>query len=116
MARGQLGRLISLAATLLWAGCDFLMVPKATSGARADGGATSTAMTRLSHEQYFPIGMGPHEKADCNSCHGGFASFKQFSCVSCHEHAQDVTDPVHKGVTDYKFESGACLSCHPKGL
>jgi hypothetical protein len=64
---------------------------------------------------FFPIATGAHATTDCNSCHGGFASFKEFACTSCHDHAQAVTDPGHAGVSGYLYDSKACLSCHPQG-
>ena len=82
----------------------------------SNGGAGNTAMTRTSHEQFFPIATGPHAMADCNSCHGGFSSFKEFTCVSCHDHEQTKTDAAHVGIKDYKYDSASCLSCHPQGV
>jgi len=108
--------LISLA-SLASSGCGFLMTPNESGGTGSDGGVpTSTAMTRMTHEKYFPIASGPHEKSDCNSCHGGFSTFKQFTCTSCHDHAKDTTDTAHAGVADYKYDSASCLSCHPSGV
>lgn len=97
------------------AGCEDLMpstTPVSNGGARPGNGA----VTRQTHETFFPIQMGVHGSADCNSCHGGFPTFKMFSCVGCHEHRQATADPQHAGITDYRYDSTACLTCHPSGL
>src|SRR5512143_3005050 len=73
-----------------------------------------TVPTRDTHGD-FPINTGAHVDSDCNACHGGFPSFKQFTCVSCHEHSQELTDPVHTGVTDYTWSSTSCYDCHSDG-
>lgn len=85
-------------------------------GSQRDGGITNTAMTRPMHEMFFPVAVGAHSTTDCNSCHGGFPSFKQFTCISCHDHAQVTTDASHAGVTGYKYDSQSCLGCHPSGM
>ena len=81
-------------------GCDVLSGARAPApGSQGDGGTSNTAMTRPMHETFFPIVAGAHSATDCNSCHGGFPSFKQFTCISCHDHAQMKTDTAHAGVT-----------------
>jgi len=99
-------------------GCDVLPGGRATSGGAAPpgGGVSNTAMTRPQHEMFFPIAAGAHSATDCNSCHGGFSSFKQFTCISCHDHAQTATDTSHAGVSGYKYDSKSCLGCHPSGM
>jgi hypothetical protein len=64
---------------------------------------------------FFPIAAGAHASTDCNGCHGGFATFKEFTCVSCHDHAQAATDMGHAGVAGYLYDSKSCLGCHPQG-
>ena len=99
-------------------GCNFLMTPPSQQAGSADGGidrVTLSLMTRPMHETLFPIAAGVHEKSDCNSCHGGFATFKEFTCTSSGCHDQAKTDPGHATVTGYKYNSADCLSCHPSG-
>ncbi|MCB9645440.1 MAG: hypothetical protein H6730_02390 [Deltaproteobacteria bacterium] len=74
-----------------------------------------TAPDHLSHEQYFPINSGKHEGIDCNKCHGDFDTFTEFTCISCHTHAQTETDPAHAAVPDYTYERKSCFTCHPRG-
>lgn len=63
---------------------------------------------------YFPILAGLPHDMDCNTCHGGFPTFKQFQCISCHEHSQEVLDPIHVGIANY-YDSVQCYDCHPDG-
>lgn len=80
-------------------------------GCHPDG----TAVDRDEHD-YFPISSGAvHENAACEQCHTG-ASYAEFSCIDCHEHAQDVTDSAHTNVTNYVYASDNCLGCHPDGI
>ncbi len=100
-------------------GCNFLMPSQAGgSGGSSKSGsaAVGTAMTREGHQNLLPIATGPHATADCNSCHGTFTTFKQFTCLSSGCHVQPMTDTAHVGIADYKYESAACLTCHPQGL
>ena len=73
-------------------------------------------MTRTEHtETEFPIIAGfPHYSTECNGCHGGLPTFKDFTCMSCHEHSQEVLDPIHVGLEGY-FEAASCYGCHPQG-
>jgi hypothetical protein len=78
--------------------------------------ATGEALTRESHGMYFPIGSGSYHFAQtCDDCHGGFASFKQFTCQSCHAHATDVAAMRHTFITGFQNESASCYTCHPNG-
>ena len=61
------------------------------------------------------MNTGAHDQADCNTCHGDFDSFQQFSCTTCHEHSQELTDPTHVGVADYAWTGTKCFECHPDG-
>lgn len=51
----------------------------------------------------------------CTSCHAGTTTFREFSCVGCHEHRAELINGVHAGIARYRFESASCLSCHPRG-
>src|SRR3989449_3964103 len=84
----------------------------------------STVVSRANH--MFPITTGPHA-VDCNTCHGGFSSFNQFTCFNCHGHEQPLTDSLHASLTmaagaslpdggvAYAYDSASCLGCHPTG-
>ena len=77
-------------------------------------GNPNTSPTPDTHT-YFPILTGPHAQ-DCNTCHGGFTSFKDFSCFGCHGHeVQAATDQLHLSVPAYKYDSPSCYQCHPTG-
>ncbi|HKJ01704.1 MAG TPA: hypothetical protein VJ997_04595, partial [Longimicrobiales bacterium] len=67
--------------------------------------------------QYFPIYSGKHrgEWNSCGDCHTTPTDLSVFSCLTCHEHNQKDMDDKHKGRSGYVYESGACLSCHPRG-
>jgi hypothetical protein len=111
------GRALLLAALASFGagqGCDGLSPGSATEQPGA-GQPGAGAVTRQTHGAFFPIDMAAHAMADCNSCHGGFPTFKMFSCVGCHEHQQAVADVQHAGLPDYRFDSNACLGCHPTG-
>jgi Zn finger protein HypA/HybF involved in hydrogenase expression len=96
-------------------GCNKLV----TAGSGDDGADASTttgALTRESHGMYFPIGSGSyHPTETCDDCHGGFATYTQYTCMSCHAHATDVAQTRHTFITDFKAESSACYKCHPNG-
>jgi len=73
-----------------------------------------TVPTRASHEAFFPIAVGVHAAADCDSCHGTFDTFKKFECTTtCH--AQPQTDQAHQGMAGYASDGPSCVKCHPKG-
>jgi hypothetical protein len=107
--------LVTMMALAGLAGCQGLMPVSDVQGGSGDGARPgSAAVTRQTHP-FFPITAGAHATADCNSCHGGLASFKEFSCVGCHDHAAPVADAQHAAVKDYRFDSQACVQCHPRG-
>ena len=59
---------------------------------------------------------GVHAAVTCDSCHpASNDSFLQFTCVSCHDHEQSVTDRLHASQTRYSYDSNSCLACHPTG-
>ena len=65
----------------------------------------------------FPTSHGAEENTpmDCNKCHGGLDSFELFDCLGCHAHEAPETDPKHAAVEGYRYDSTACLGCHPMG-
>ena len=84
----------------------------------------NTAVTSATHSK-FPISSGVHA-VSCNTCHGDFASFSQFTCFNCHGHDQNLTDEMHrslvtvggamgKGGSGYVYASESCLQCHATG-
>lgn len=84
------------------------------SGACLSCHPDGTVVSRDEHT-YFPIDAGsPHGSAECAQCHTT-GSYQDFSCITCHEHAQAETDPTHDDVPGYTYTSEACLSCHPSG-
>jgi hypothetical protein len=67
---------------------------------------------------YFPIYSGKHKSkwTNCNECHTNSSNYKVFTCITCHEHSNKTSvDSKHNGVQGYRYESGACYSCHPTG-
>lgn len=96
-----------------------LLLPLALAFAcsQGTGGPEAPSVTALTHATHtpFPIATGAHANADCNSCHGDFDTFKLYTCLSCHQHAKDVTDPRHSRVADYAWDSAKCYACHPDG-
>jgi len=79
--------------------------------------SSAPEVTALNHSTHtdFPVDTGAHAQADCNTCHGDFDSFQQFSCTTCHEHDQAITDPTHVNVADYTWNGTGCFECHPDG-
>ena len=72
-----------------------------------------TVTDRASHEAYFPIANGLHAAADCNDCHGGFDTFRQFTCTNCHVEPQN--GQAHSGLAGYASDGPSCVRCHPQG-
>jgi hypothetical protein len=68
------------------------------------------------HGSFFPIDVGAvHNRPDCEACHGGTATFLEFTCITCHDHAQAHTDSLHWGVDNYVYGATSCFGCHPNG-
>ena len=61
---------------------------------------------------YFRIYSGAHREkwSSCTQCHTNPSSYQVFSCLGCH--SQGETDPKHREVSGYRYESTACYSCH----
>ena len=67
------------------------------------------------HDRLFPIHSGRHAGVwdTCTDCHpSGIASF---TCLTCHDHRRSEMDDEHDDVRGYRYDSNACLSCHPRG-
>ena len=101
--------------------CALLLALSACKGGAS--GSPITAVTPATHK--FPIASGPHA-VDCNTCHGAFDTFQQFTCLSCHGHEKALTDTLHAGVLPtavpgsatpvaYAWDSVSCLKCHATG-
>lgn len=83
-----------------------------------------TNVTPATHT-FFPITSGEvHELGKgtrngaiaCESCHpADGASYKDFTCLACHKHAQPVNDRLHGVVIGYSYDSTRCISCHSQG-
>jgi len=69
---------------------------------------------QFDHDDFFPT---PHEGVrECASCHVNDDNYQTFECIECHEHSQQRMDDEHRGETNnYRWESQACLDCHPQG-
>jgi hypothetical protein len=55
----------------------------------------------------------PHSNAQCSDCHTNSANYTVFVCTNCHTQAQ--TDPKHRGVKGYVYNSLNCYQCHQRG-
>jgi hypothetical protein len=66
---------------------------------------------------FFPIYSGAHRGkwSGCSTCHVDPSSFARFTCLTCHEHDQPRMDDKHRERAGYRYDSQACLSCHPRG-
>lgn len=66
---------------------------------------------------FFPIYSGSHRNQwnACGDCHTNSSNYQLFSCTTCHEHNQADMNQEHQGIQGYRWESSACLSCHPDG-
>jgi nitrate/TMAO reductase-like tetraheme cytochrome c subunit len=71
----------------------------------------------FNHDGWFPIYSGKHKAkwTTCTQCHTNSANYKDFTCLTCHEHAQTTMDAKHKGRNGYAYQSPLCYSCHPRG-
>ena len=64
--------------------------------------------------QYFKIYSGKHRGrwTQCTQCHANPATYKEFTCISCHEHNKTDTDKDHQGVSNYVYSATSCYNCH----
>jgi hypothetical protein len=66
--------------------------------------------------------VGDHAGWDCADCHVAVTyepaamvtDPKQITCISCHWHSADRTDPFHLGKGDYEYGAATCVAsgCH----
>jgi hypothetical protein len=69
----------------------------------------------FNHDPWFPIYSGKHRQkwTSCAECHANSTNYREFTCLTCH--LKTKTDGQHQGRSGYRYESIACLSCHPRG-
>src|SRR5438105_6075656 len=70
-------------------------------GQRAPPETPSNPITPETHTR-FPITSGVHA-VGCNSCHGAYDTFQQFTCLNCHvgtstAHDPSTTDDLHRSL------------------
>lgn len=100
-----------------------LSVSVVTASCDGREGGLGFGINARQHEPFFPIETGKHALGfaafdgaiSCDSCHAGSTTFKEPSCIGCHEHAADTTNAAHAGLSDYRYASPSCLTCHPRG-
>lgn len=67
------------------------------------------------HEAIFPVSGTEHDGLTCDECHPEPARTLDFTCTECHAHERADMDDEHGGEDGYRYESSACLDCHPDG-
>jgi hypothetical protein len=67
------------------------------------------------HDRFFPL-TRDHGGVACAACHVNPGNFRAFSCVTCHDHSREEMDDEHEDVRNYRYDSAACYSCHPRGV
>ena len=72
---------------------------------------TSWAGATFNHT-WFPTNHG-NANGVCSTCHTNPNDFSVFQCTNCHTQAQ--TDPNHRGVSGYVYNSTNCYQCHKNG-
>jgi hypothetical protein len=68
---------------------------------------------------FFPVFSGSHDNrwTTCDECHVSRSDYSTFSCILCHEHADESrTAGQHEGISGYRFSTADCFSCHPQGV
>ncbi len=81
-----------------------------------EGSGSGNAVTALSFDNHppFPIAEGTHS-VDCNTCHGSFDTFSEFTCLEgCHDEAETTSN--HDSVGGFVYDSIYCYDCHWDGL
>ena len=84
----------------------------------------TSGVTSINHS-WFPLTPGSAHAfgrtvstgtINCESCHSAAAqTFTDFSCISCHEHDQTLTDRLHLATSGYTYQTQSCFACHPTG-
>jgi Zn finger protein HypA/HybF involved in hydrogenase expression len=108
--------ILAVSLVLGGAACNKVLLNNSDSPNDAAASVDGVGLTREQHGVFFPIGNGSfHAAQTCDDCHGGFSSFKQFTCQSCHAHATDVAAGRHTFITGFQNDSTGCFTCHPNG-
>jgi hypothetical protein len=77
-----------------------------------------------SHDTCFLISFGSHARLGCAECHqAGFPPAVQpgscntgtATCIDCHAHEKNVSDPQHVNVFGYQWANQRCVGCHKEG-
>lgn len=81
-------------------------------------GSTETwlgAELRAHDSRFFPLYSGAHAGiwGACGDCHPAAGSLAVVTCLLCHQRQE--TGAAHGGVAGYRYDSAACLACHPTG-
>ncbi|MGZ4815677.1 MAG: hypothetical protein ACXVZV_09725 [Terriglobales bacterium] len=78
---------------------------------------TATWLGAVFNHTWFPIYSGTHagKWVTCADCHVNSTDFSVFSCITCHQHAQNIVDPKHRGVKNYMYGPTTCYACHRTG-
>ncbi|HEY5174056.1 MAG TPA: hypothetical protein VII95_00645 [Terriglobales bacterium] len=78
---------------------------------------TATWLGAVFNHTWFPIYSGTHAGRwmTCGDCHINSADYSAFSCITCHEHSKQNTDPHHTDVRGYVYNATSCYSCHATG-
>lgn len=75
---------------------------------------THVLWSQAKFEHSFPIESGKHSRFECTDCHIS-ANYRDFSCISCHNHNKTRMDNKHDEVPGYSYNSQSCYACHPQG-
>lgn len=72
---------------------------------------------RQHDELFFPIFSGTHQGVwdTCGDCHPSGGGLQTFTCLTCHTRGETNEEHDDDDVRGYRYESNACLSCHPTG-
>ena len=65
-----------------------------------------------SYHTFFPLNHG-NANGVCATCHTNSSDYSVFQCTGCH--TQSATDPEHRGVSGYVYNSVNCYACHKNG-
>ncbi|HZP05310.1 MAG TPA: hypothetical protein VFB43_10445 [Terracidiphilus sp.] len=64
------------------------------------------------YHTFFPLNHG-NANGVCATCHTNSNDYSVFQCTGCHTAAS--TDPEHRGISGYVYNSVNCYACHKNG-
>jgi len=64
------------------------------------------------YHTFFPLNHG-NANGVCATCHTNSSDYSVFQCTGCH--TQSATDPEHRGISGYVYNSVNCYACHKNG-